>query len=50
MVNSIKGPFRSMNITTLDLQSTIEKVIFSISCNIASDIDIFFSKPILTFT
>ena len=31
MVNSIKGLFRSMNIPTEDLQSSIEVVIFSTS-------------------
>ena len=34
-----------MNIPTVDLQSSIEVVIFSTSSNIASDVDIFFLNP-----
>ena len=46
MVNSIKSIlFRSMNIPTVDLQSSIEVLIFSTSSNIASDVDIFFLNP-----
>ena len=40
-----KAFFRSMNIPTVDLQSSIEVVIFSTSYNIASDVDIFFLNP-----
>ena len=40
-----KAFFRSMNIPTVDLQSSIEVVIFSTSHNIGSDIDIFFLNP-----
>ena len=45
MVNSIKSLFRSMNMPTVDLQSSIEVVIFSTSSNMASDVDIFFLNP-----
>ena len=42
MINSVKSLFRSTHIPTVDLQSSIEVVIFSTSYNIASDVDIFF--------
>ena len=48
MAYSIKGIlFTSMNVPTVDLQSSIEEVIFSTSYNIASDVGIFFLNPYL---
>ena len=38
-----------MNTPIVDLQSSIEVIISSISYIIASDVDMFFSKPILAF-